>query len=60
MDKLYNYLFHYNPNTENWYAIPRDKYNDYWNNYEDRVNNGVLHAKDYQTLIDFLSAKPKK
>ena len=26
MTRIYNYMFHYNPYEELWYAIPRDKY----------------------------------
>lgn len=30
-DKIYEYLFHYNPHTQLWYAIHREDINNYWN-----------------------------
>lgn len=60
MEKLYNYIFHYNNFTEQWAAIPREKYNEYWNNKDERVNTGILYAKDHSTLVEFLSSKIDK
>ena len=31
---FFNWVFHFNPYTNQWAAIPRELYNDYWNNYE--------------------------
>lgn len=54
MEQLYSYVFHYNHFTELWYAIPRDKYTNYW---DDKSTEGVLHAKDVDTLIHHLVRK---
>jgi len=48
MEQLYDYVFHYNPYEENWSAIPRDKYLDYWSK---KNVEGVLKSKNYNTLI---------
>jgi len=50
--EIYNYVFHYNPHTELWYAIPRDTYLLYWNNKD---ADGVLKSKSIDTLIDIIS-----
>jgi hypothetical protein len=31
MEKLYNWLFHYNHHTEKWTAFHRDDHSNYWN-----------------------------
>lgn len=51
MEKLYDYLFHYNHFTKTWYAIPRDKYNDYWNNQN---TEGVLKSSNIKTLMELI------
>lgn len=48
MKKLYNYIFHYNPHTEEWNAIPRELTASYWN---DRKTKGVIRSKSIDTLI---------
>lgn len=48
MDGLYDYIFHYNHFTNLWAAIPRDKYNEYWNNIE---SESILKSKSIETLI---------
>lgn len=45
---LYNYVFHYNHFDDLWYAIPREKYTQYWDN---EMTAGVLNAKEIETLI---------
>ena len=52
MEKLYDYLLHYNSFTGLWNAIPRDKINDYWNNIE---TEGVLKSKNVKTLIELIT-----
>lgn len=54
-NKLYNYLFHFNHHQSLWNAIPRDRIKDYFNNMNERVNTGILKAKDISTLLEFLS-----
>jgi hypothetical protein len=45
--ELYNYLFHFNYHTQLWYAIPRDKSREYFN--ED--SKQFLKSGDINTLI---------
>lgn len=45
---LYNYVFHYNHFDDLWYAIPREKYTQYWDN---EMTAGVLNSKEIETLI---------
>jgi len=33
--ELYNFVFHYNHHEDLWYAIHRDRLNDYWNGERD-------------------------
>lgn len=54
MNPLYNYVIHYNPYQELWFAIPRDKYLEYWSSQN---VEGVLSAKDVSVLIDVISKK---
>jgi hypothetical protein len=51
MEKLYNYLLHYNPFTGLWNAVPRDHYNAYWSN---REVEGVISSKNVKTLIELI------
>jgi len=48
MESLYDYIFHYNHFTKLWAAIPRDRYNDYWNNIE---SDEIIKSKDIKTLM---------
>jgi hypothetical protein len=47
-EELYEYVFHFNPYNELWSAIPRDVYQEYFNNSD---VDGVLKSKEYTTLI---------
>lgn len=47
-EQLYDYIFHYNPFTEVWSAIPRIKYVQYWN---DENHVGIFKNKDVNKLI---------
>lgn len=51
MQELYNYVFHYNEYTELWNAIPRELYNNYWDNLD---IDGVLKSKEIHVLIDLI------
>jgi len=44
---LYHFVFHYNAHTGLWAAIPRDVYQQYWN---DSDIPGVIRSKDFNTL----------
>ena len=52
MEKLYDYLIHYNHFTKLWNAIPRDSYPAYWSN---RKVEGVISSKKIQTLIELIT-----
>lgn len=51
MNKLYDYIFHFNHYTNLWNAIPRDLYVKYWDN--DDID-GVLKSKSMDTLISLI------
>lgn len=51
MENLYNYVIHFNHYKELWYAIPREKYQEYWN---DHKADGILCAKDINVLVDVI------
>ena len=56
MNNLYDYVFHFNTYEEAWYAIPRDKYNEYWDN---KNAHGLLKSKDINILISVISKNIK-
>ena len=53
MEQLYlnDWVFHFNAYAETWAAIPRESYNEYWNDYK---NAGVLKSKNINTLLELL------
>lgn len=53
MSNVYNYVFHFNPSTKMWSAIPRDEYLQYWNNPIKDVD-GVLRSKDVNVLTELI------
>ena len=50
-EELYEYVFHFNPYNGLWSAIPRDVYQEYFNNSDVA---GVLKSKEYTTLISLI------
>ena len=48
---LEDWVFHYNSFTENWAAIPREIYKEYWNNYD---HPDVLKSKNLNILQNLL------
>lgn len=50
-DPLYNWVFHYNAMTNLWNAIPRDHYNEYWDNTDSEF---VIKSTQIDTLIDLI------
>lgn len=52
-DQLYlvNWVFHFNPYSNTWVAIPRDKYNEYWDNYN---HPDILRSSSINTLLELL------
>jgi len=56
MDKLYNYIFHYNPFTKLWAGIPRGKENFYFNNEQKKaIAQGIYFSDDITTIIKVIS-----
>lgn len=52
MEHLHNWVFNFNPYTKKWAAIPRQLYNEYWNNHE---LEGVIRSSFFPTLLEILS-----
>ena len=50
-EHLYDWVFHYNPYTKQWSAIPRDSYKEYWN---DTNMKGVIKSSSHKTLLEIL------
>ena len=51
LNYLEDWVFHYNALSNQWAAIPREKYNEYWNSYD---HPDVLRSKHLNTLLDLL------
>lgn len=58
MDKLYSYYLHWNPYTEKWNAVPRDKASEYLNGM--LTDKEVLKDKDLDVLIEKIIKNEKK
>lgn len=50
-DALYDWLIHYNIYDKLFVAIPREKYNEYCNNYN---TEGVFRSKSVNTILEIL------
>lgn len=48
---LEDWVFHFNSFTNQWAAIPRDSYTEYWSDYK---HSSVLRSKHLNTLFDLL------
>lgn len=48
---LEDWVFHYNSFKNQWSAVPREKYNEYWSNHK---HPDVLRSKHLNTLLDIL------
>lgn len=48
---FYNWVFHFNPYTNQWAAIPRDLYTSYWDNYE---LEGIIRSSKFSTLLEII------
>jgi hypothetical protein len=44
-------VFHFNSFRNEWAAVPRETYNEYWNDYK---NGSVLRSKHLNILLDLL------
>lgn len=49
---LYPYVFHYNPYTEYWNAVPRGKEVDYFNGK--LSGNDVIKNRDINVIIEYI------
>lgn len=50
-ENLYNWVFHYNPYTKNWNAIPRDHYLDYW---DGTSQDKIIKSKSFSVLQEII------
>ena len=48
---LEDWVFHFNSFRNEWSAVPRETYNEYWNDYK---NRSVLRSKHLNILLDLL------
>jgi hypothetical protein len=48
---LEDWVFHFNSFRNEWAAVPRETYNEYWNDYK---NGSVLRSKHLNILLDLL------
>ena len=57
---LYDWMFHYNPYTKKWAAIPKDLKNEYFTNYK---HPRIIRSSSIDTLVELLiktEGDPKK
>ena len=52
LDKLYDYLFHYNSIESTWYAFKRDDKEKYFNGELNK--NNLLKSKEIKTLLEVI------
>ena len=52
LNKLYDYLFHYNSFEKTWYAFKRDEKEKYFNGELDK--DKLLKAEKIQVILDVL------
>lgn len=48
---LYDWVFHFNPYTNQWAAIPKNSYNDYWNEHESEC---IIRSTSFNTILEIL------
>lgn len=51
-EHLHNWVFNYNPYVKKWAAIPRDMYNEYWNNND---APSILRSSSIETLLEIIN-----
>ena len=51
MKGLHNWVFHYNEYNNLWAAIPRDLYEEYWNNKDEK---GIIRSERIETLVSLI------
>jgi hypothetical protein len=52
MEHLHNWVFNFNPYTKQWAAIPREIYNEYWNNFD---VEGIIKSSSFTTLLEIVN-----
>jgi len=52
MDKLYNWLFHYNHHTGKWTGFHRDDTTNYWNGGATKFP--VFVHEDFHTIVELI------
>jgi hypothetical protein len=52
LNKLYDYLFHYNSFESTWYAFKRDDKEKYFNGELNK--NNLLKSKEIKTLLEVI------
>lgn len=52
-EEMYDWLFHYNPYEELWYAFKRENKEKYFNG--ELAEKQVCKAKNVQVLIEFIN-----
>lgn len=52
MEHLHNWIFNFNPYNKKWAAIPRELYNEYWNNAN---AEGIIKSSSFPTLLEIVS-----
>lgn len=50
-DVFYHWVFHFNPYIKQWAAIPREIYNQYWDNYD---LDGIIRSSKFSTLLEII------
>jgi len=53
---MHDWVFHFSCFTNTWAAIPRELYQQYWNNFD---VEGVYHSSKIDTLIDLVGKLAK-
>lgn len=48
---LSDWIFHFNSYTQTWAAVPRETYNEYWNDFN---HPNILRSSSINTLMDLL------
>jgi hypothetical protein len=48
---MYDWMFHFNPYTKQWAAIPKDLKYEYWEDYH---HPQIIRSKSINTLIELL------
>lgn len=53
MEQIYDYIFHFNPYDQMWYAVKRDEKELYFSDKSKCTS--CIHSRDIQDLIKYLT-----